>query len=448
MTKVSTGRFALGLFGPGVLLASSAAGLSYVVWGTRAGAQEGLSAMVWIALAHLLKYPSFRLALHYTAATQTSILQAYRRQGVWSLFVLGGTMLVALAGVCASTTLLTSGVLLAALDIRMHPVGVSFVLLVVAVGVLGLGRYRGLEALTRGFCVVLCVAVLVCAGLVVDRIDARTAAFSVTFFDEHRRSAVLGFLSWGPVAVYAGVWQSLWWTGRARERGERLNSETCRKDLHVGFLLSLALGVAFVVIGAGLLHGEDTPLPSSPGAFSRGVVDRYETSVATWSRPWAWGAALSALVLTMLAVLDGFARTLGGLTLRIGSDEGELEWTTGASVRAYWAGLGLTALASWLALAGFLIALEEMMETARVAGLLSAPVVAALHHRAVFSARAGAVERPPGWLRCVSLVSIAIYAVLALGWLWSSLFEPGPVRAAAAGLQALLALSLWSQRPP
>jgi len=103
-------RGALKALGPGFLFAAVSIGVSHLVQSTRAGAGHGLTLVVVIVVAMVLKYPLFEFGHRYAAATGTSLLEGYRKQGKWTLVVyLGltlGTMFTVLAAVTAVTAAL------------------------------------------------------------------------------------------------------------------------------------------------------------------------------------------------------------------------------------------------------------------------------------------------------------------------------------------------------
>ena len=68
-------------FGPGLIFAAAAVGTSHIVQSTRAGAGFGLTLGLLILLVCLLKYPLFRFAADYAAATGESLVRGYGRRG-------------------------------------------------------------------------------------------------------------------------------------------------------------------------------------------------------------------------------------------------------------------------------------------------------------------------------------------------------------------------------
>ena len=84
-------------FGPGLLWAAAAIGVSHLVQSTRAGAEAGFGLAGVILLALVLKYPFFEYGPRYAAATGESLVEGYERIGRWALWLyLGITLSTAL----------------------------------------------------------------------------------------------------------------------------------------------------------------------------------------------------------------------------------------------------------------------------------------------------------------------------------------------------------------
>ena len=64
--------------GPGLLYAGAAVGVSHLVQSTRAGAEYGLSLVIVVILANVLKYPFFEYGPRYTMATGNNLLEGYK----------------------------------------------------------------------------------------------------------------------------------------------------------------------------------------------------------------------------------------------------------------------------------------------------------------------------------------------------------------------------------
>ena len=76
-----------GAFGPGLLWAGTAIGISHLVQSTRAGAEGGFTILWVILVALALKYPLFEYGPRYAAATGESLIEGYLRIGRWAVWV-------------------------------------------------------------------------------------------------------------------------------------------------------------------------------------------------------------------------------------------------------------------------------------------------------------------------------------------------------------------------
>ena len=102
---VSTLKYA---FGPGLILAAAAIGVSHLVQSTRAGAEFGF-ALVWaVLLANMSKYPFLEFGPRYTITKRESIIQGYQRLGKWALYTFSGFTMLTMCVVQAAVTIVTA----------------------------------------------------------------------------------------------------------------------------------------------------------------------------------------------------------------------------------------------------------------------------------------------------------------------------------------------------
>ena len=94
--------------GPGLLWAGAAVGVSHLVQSTRAGATFGLGLIGLVVFANLYKYPTFSFGPRYAAATGTSLLEGYRREGRWALALYAIVTLATMFTVQAAVTFVTA----------------------------------------------------------------------------------------------------------------------------------------------------------------------------------------------------------------------------------------------------------------------------------------------------------------------------------------------------
>ena len=228
--------------GPGILFAGAAVGVSHLVQSTRAGAEYGFAFVGVVLLANLLKYPAFRFGPEYAAATGTSLLEGYRKQGRWALWLYGLVTLLTMFGVQAAVTLVTAGLAIHLFGLSMGPLWVSVLLTLACVVLLGFGRYRWLERVGKVVVVTLTLTTLAATALALRHVQWGDAQFYPSREMIERPGTWLflaALIGWMPSAVDVAVWQSLWTLERAkvaRANGEPAPSRAIALlDFHVGY---------------------------------------------------------------------------------------------------------------------------------------------------------------------------------------------------------------------
>ncbi|MCA9659778.1 MAG: divalent metal cation transporter [Myxococcales bacterium] len=412
--------------GPGLLFAGTAVGVSHLVQSTRAGAGYGLALVGFVILANVLKYPAFSFAPRYAAATGTSLLEAYRRQGRWALALYGLVTLGTMFAVQAAVVIVAAGLAQALFGDGLSVTGYAIALTAIAVAVNGVGSFALLDRLMKLVVVVLTASTLVATALVIPQIPWGTVPWvpDVGAWTHADLFFVVGLIGWMPTALDVGVWHSLWTLARRFQTGHAPRVRECLLDFNIGYIGTAFLALCFLVMGAGVMYGRGVAFESSPGGFARQLIALYTENLGSWSGPMIAAAAFGVMFSTVLSVVDGFPRALSGLLQRFRAAEiphhPELQAPT--STRTYNLILLLVAVGA-LGLVAFLEGqLKVLVGLATSLSFLTAPVFAILNHRAVQS-RAMPLEcRPRRWMIRYSLVGIAFQVLFAVYFLWILLF--------------------------
>ncbi len=418
----SVERGILAAFGPGILFAAAAVGVSHLVQSTRAGADYGLSLLLLVLLANVVKYPAFRFGPHYAAATGTSLLEGYRRQGRPLLLLYLALTLGTMFAVLAAVTMVTAGLALAALNIELSPLALAAGLLLISTALLMVGRYRLLDRLTKLLVAVLTLSTLLATVLVLPRVPWASLTFwpGAELWTPRSLFFVVALVGWMPSAIDVSVWQSLWTLARGDDTSHRPSLKEATLDFHIGYFGTTILAVCFVLLGSAVMHERGLVLSDSPGGFAAQVLSLYTEALGEWSRPLIGASAFAVMFSTMLTVLDGFPRALTVLSARFRGPErrGEFELEQPRERRVYWVSLGLLAMGALTIL--FLLpgSLRGMVDFATTLSFLTAPALSLLNHRAVTSADLPVEARPARWLLVSSLVFIVVQALLAAVYLY------------------------------
>lgn len=428
-------RRLLQAIGPGILFAAAAIGVSHLNQSTRAGAVHGLALVGFVVLAHLMKLPAMLAGPRYAAATGTSLLQAYRRQGVHAtgLFALitVGTMFT----IQAAVTVVTAAILK---HVAIDPIvgspdavpqwAVAAGVLALGAAVLAAGGFRWLDAVMKGLMVVMAACTLVAAALELPHLAGERLPLLPTIpEDPAARLALVAFVvalvGWMPAPLDISVWHSLWTLARRRQTHHEPTRRECDLDFAIGYALCIVLALAFVVLGAGRLFVRGIePAAGAPG-FAAQLVDLYAATIGEWSRPVIAAAAVAVMLSTTLTVQDALPRTVVQLGRRLRSDEA---WDDAAGdvsrTRGYWIALaliggGAMAIITQVSGSGF----QALVNLATTLSFLGTPVIAWFNHRAMTSSALPPEARLGPAHRAFSLGAVVFWAAFAALFLWSQL---------------------------
>ena len=395
-------------FGPGLLWAGSAIGVSHLVQSTRAGALAGFGLSGVILLALVLKYPFFEYGPRYAAATGVSLVEGYRRIGAWALWLY------------LAITLLTAGIIQSAVVMfTAYLVGFSFGIdwplpllaaLVMAPCVLLLwrSRFQGLDVSIKVVLLLLAVSTLAAAAVSLPLADLSTLAVwpagligSVAPF-----AFLLALAGWMPTAIDVSVWSSLWTLAKNETSGVRCTVRTARADFLVGYIGTAVLAFAFVALGAGVMFGSAETFADAGPAFSTQLVDLYSETLGNWTRPLVLVAVVTTMFSTTLTVLDGGPRAIERSLVVLRSPSIATTFTPGGTV--YWWSLGALVLITLVVMGLFIGNLTTMIDFATTVSFLTGPLLGYLNLRAVTSDDMPPEHRPGLAMRTLSWVGILL----------------------------------------
>ena len=419
MERLAGSKTWLLAFGPGVLFAAAAVGVSHLVQATRAGAAYGLGLFLVVVLANVLKYPAFRFGPHYAAATGTSLLEGYRQQGRWALWLYAVLTFGTMFTVMGAVTLVAAGLVVSTLDLHLPASTVVGALIVVSSALVLVGRYRWLDRITKWLVALFTVCTLVATALAAEKLQWGEQRLWIESIDKRALFFIAALVGWMPSAIDVSVWQSLWTLARRENSGHTPTLKQATLDFHIGYLTTSFLALCFVLLGAGVMHGSGVTFKAGAGPFASQVVSLYAATLGPWSRPLIGAAACFVMFSTVLTVADGFPRALTVLRGRLTTSERPdyFEMETRTARRTYKGALLILALGSFAVVSLLLSSLKALVDVATTLSFLSAPILSWLNHRAVTSPAIPKDKRPRAWLTGYSALAIVLQGALAVGYL-------------------------------
>ena len=393
-------------------MAAASIGVSHLVQATRAGALHGMDLLLFILLAFVMKYPTFRFGHEYAHATGQHLLTGFRRQGTWAVLLCGMIIFCMMFTGFAAVLLVTSGLAVISFGPDL-PIGLVAACLCIFSGIcLALGQYRWMDGIIKVLLIILFISTLVATALSVPLIEWQQADI-LTPDIANRASllflaALIGFM---PAPFETCLWQSLWVL--EKDKQENLTKSEVKTDYHVGYFSTLVTAVCFLMLGTAVMHGSGQQFASSSAGFAAQLISIYTSLLGEWTRPIIAIAAFAVMLSTVLVIHDGYPRTVCALVECFQDRKmPEKLW-----FRIYLAAILSMILVALPVILYFIQSFKTLIDIATTLAFLTAPVLAWLIHRAMHSEDVPAAMRPAPGLTRYSVACIWALTLFAVFYL-------------------------------
>lgn len=434
-------------FGPGIMFACTAIGVSHLIQATRAGAEFGFALLGFVIAANLLKYPFYEFSSRYTSATGTSLIDGYMRLGRSYLLLYFAITVASMFFVTGAVGFVTAGFMENLFSAEFLGQWTLVILFAACAAILVTGRYTVLDSLIKVIAAVLVAStVLAFAVAVYNGPSEPVPGFEAP---EVLSGAGIFFLialmGWMPMPIDTSTWHSLWTLERIKQTGFRPRLRQTLLDFNVGYAITAVLAVLFLVLGTYIFFGSGEELPNNNSLFAGKIVTLYTETVGEWSELVISASAFSVMFGTIIAVLDGYSRALSRMTRMVGSlrggqyhaprkpaygggggsssDTGNNQDTTAGPPPPPATGIDahhddsrglrypayiILLVAGSLAIVTFFgDKLKELVDFATIVSFMIAPVIALFNFRLVTGRYLERGMRPPAWLKALACAGVA-----------------------------------------
>ncbi len=399
--------------GPGILFASTAIGVSHLVQSTRAGADYGLLILGFVILVTVIKYPFFEYGSRYANSTQTSLIDGYKKLGkpaLWLYFLITVTTMLFVTG---AVGFVTAGFFENLFNLDHFGAYTLIVLFAVCVVILGVGRYRVFDSLIKVIAIVLVVsttsAVLFALyngpiDPVPDFVPADLWTVSGMFF-------LLALMGWMPTAIDLSTWNSLWTLERIKQTKYMPKLRETLFEFKLSYIITGILAAMFVTLGTFIFYGSGEELPNNNSLFANKIVTLYTTTIGEWSYVIIAASAFTIMFGTILAVLDGYSRSLQR-TVELLFSRHELKIHSKFRL-LYVVFLIIITSGSFVVVSNFHNNLKELVDFATVLSFLVAPIIAIFNFKLVTGTCLPKDDQPSKFLKILSISGIVFLTVFA-----------------------------------
>jgi len=400
--------------GPGILFASTAIGVSHLVQSTRAGAEYGLLLLGFVIVVSLLKYPFFEYGSRYANVTQTSIIDGYKKLGkpvLWMYFLITIASMFFITG---AVGFVTAGFFENLFGLEFLGQGTIVLLFGICVLILAIGKYNILDSLVKIVAIVLLISTVSAFLLVLwnGPIEPAEDFIPKELWTSGGILFLLALMGWMPTALDLSAWNSLWTLERIKQTNYRPKLKETLFEFRLAYTITAILGVMFVTLGSFIFFGSGEELPNSGAAFANKVVTLYTLTIGEWSYLIIAAAAFSVMFGTIIAVFDGYSRSLQRTVELIFTKKEEVIRTKFRSF--YILFLFIILAGSLIVVLQFAGNLREIVDFATVLSFMIAPVIAIFNFRLVTGKFLDKDVQPSIWLKVLSFAGILFLSGFAI----------------------------------
>lgn len=406
----------LAQFGPGLLYAGAAVGVSHLVQSTRAGVDFGFQLLWVIVLVNVIKYPIFESGPRYAAATGKTLLDGYRKIGTWAVVVYMLISAMTMFVIMAAISLVTAGLFTQLFGLTFDARFIAVFLMIFATLLLGFGRYATLDRFAKVIVVLLSISTVI--ALVLAFIEpAIVTAENEFLFEIGNRNHVLflvALIGWMPAPIDISIWHSHWSVSKMKETGKSLDLKASLLDFRIGYWGTMLLAIAFMMLGAMVVYGTGKHLSASGAEFSQQLIEMYTISIGDWAFIIIAIAAFTTMFSTLLTCLDAFPRTLRKSVKLLSNTLSHRSHHR----NLYWFWIVLTSTGTSVLLLFFSADMRSMVDVATTLSFVIAPVFAVLNYKAINSSDVPMAARQGKWLKRANALAVVLLVLFSIGYLF------------------------------
>ena len=392
--------------GPGVLFACTAIGVSHLVQSTRAGADFGLMILGFVILVTLLKYPFFEFSSRYANSTQTSIIDGYKKLGkpaLWLYFILTVASMFFVTG---AVGFVTAGFFENLFGIDFLGEWTVLILFAICVSILAIGKYNVLDSMIKIIAIVLLVSTVSAFLFVMYNgpIEHVSGFQPKELWEISGIFFLLALMGWMPTAVDLSSWNSLWTIERMKQTNYKPTLKETLFEFRLAYLVTGILAIMFVVLGAFIFYGSGEELPNNNSLFAHKIVTLYTETIGDWSYIIIAASAFTVMFGTILAVFDGYSRSLQKTVELIFTKKEDKIRTKFRTFYVIF--LIILSSGAFVIISQFQDNLKELVDFATVLSFVIAPVIAIFNFRLVTGKFLDKEHQPSLLLKLLSFAGI------------------------------------------
>jgi Mn2+/Fe2+ NRAMP family transporter len=215
-----------------------------------------------------------------------------------------------------------------------------------------------------------------------------------------------------PTALDLSSWNSLWTLERMKQTNYKPKLKETLFEFRLTYFITGILAVMFVTLGTFIFYGSGEELPNNNSLFANKVVTLYTQTIGEWSYIIIAASAFTVMFGTIIAVLDGYSRSLQRTVELIFTKKEQKISTKFRTLYVIF--LLVISIGALLIIFQFENNLKELVDFATVLSFLIAPVIAIFNLRLVTGKFLNKDSQPSMLLKILSFAGIIFLSGFAI----------------------------------
>ena len=212
-------------------------------------------------------------------------------------------------------------------------------------------------------------------------------------------------MGWMPTALDLSSWNSLWTLERIKQTKFKPKLKETLLEFRLAYLITAVLALLFVTLGSFIFFGSGETLPNNNSLFAHKVVTLYTETIGDWSYIIIASSAFSVMFGTIIAVFDGYSRSLGR-TFELLFEKNDSFQKSFYHKKKYILFIFIIAIGSFIVIFLFGDKLKELVDFATTISFLIAPAIAVFNFKLVTGTYFEKKFQPSRWLKILSYLGI------------------------------------------
>jgi len=393
-------------FGPGLLFAGAAIGVSHLVQSTRAGADFGLGLLWVLALSNLFKYPFFLFGPKYALATGETLLDGYKKLGNYVLVIYLLLSIVTMFTIQTAVTIVTAGLAIELFGITNDITIWATIITASCLVILLIGKYKFLDNLMKFVIITMTISTII-AVFFAGFSSTNTLELTQVFPKEEVGIAfVVAFMGWMPAPLDISIWQSIW-TLEKKKKEKNIKNSDIVFDFKIGYLTTIVLGLCFVSLGALVMYDSGEVFSNNGGEFANQLISLYTDSIGNGAFLIIAIAAFLTMFSTTITCLDASPRAMKLTSKLLGFHK--------LNNYNFW--IILLATGTLFIFVFYISEMGSLVKIATILSFITAPFYAFINFRLINSNHTPKSFRPSLFIKILSVLGILFLTSFSIWYL-------------------------------